>query len=117
MSSDSNNGWLHQSFRVNISPHLFGGLDAVHHWHVEICEDYLVGEAQISRGDQLIESFLASNAEVYLVLCIDTGSEKHSFHGFDAELLVVDHHDSGVLELLVALHPLERLSHILRNFS
>ena len=83
MSCHSNYLWLvfsAQFFTLEVSPYLFGGGDAVHNGHLDVCQNYRILEAQLLNHLDLINRLLTCDAEITLVLHIGPNLKQNSFH-------------------------------------
>lgn len=72
MSCYSNNRWLCAVVLRQVLTYGCTSLDAIHYWHAKVSEDEAVGEALLVGVDDLVEGLLAVDAEVNLVLEVET---------------------------------------------
>ena len=70
--------------------HCFGCVDAVHHWHVEVGEYYLVAHPVLVGLHHLVEGFLTLNAEVHLVVNVKANRPHYCFRRRETKLLIIN---------------------------
>ena len=102
LSSYANNNGLFFSlnlvFIFQKFSHISGGINTIHHWHIEISKNNLIAQAILVCVSKLVICLLASDAEVYLSLNAEAQALQDHSHGREAELLIVDNENAILLE-------------------
>ena len=95
MPSDSDDNRLltsgHSVF-LEESPHLKGGLDAVHLRHVEVGEDDFVADVHVDRELKLLNCLTTCDTVVNLTASVYASLQNDRSHCSDAKLFIVNDH-------------------------
>ena len=111
MTCDSQDLWMSLLVNLNLSNSL-RCLDTIHNGHTEVHEDNLVGETQV---DTLLipgEGLFTNDAEVNMVVDVNTIHWKHCFIRRNTKFFIIYNHNSLIFPQLAFIKLLFEIQYI-----